>query len=648
MKSVVVALVTAFAVLSLGAAPVGAAGLNVGGYIVQGSQVDRWYFSIGQTTYMEFDVRAYEKDWCWGWTYAMFGTGYGDDRLDSHIYLFRVDGSYLASNDNCSIYPASGSFYECSKFGMTPKGYGSYDASRSNYDSYLGLWLQPGEYMLSIGASYLGMADAWDGLKENDLRGYQGGYSLGFKAGGTVMPVVMPFQEWLDLNANHAPLAGSASASPLAGSDTGFELTAQVSDDDGDSLTWEWTHDLAVVCAGEIDTPDDGSALALPACQVEGLAPGEHLFVLQVSDPQGLAGESTVQVLVVDECPGFDDHLDADGDGTADGCDACPSDVYGDSDGDGTCDSSDPCYLDAENDSDGDDLCANVDPCPLDPANDADGDGVCANQDPCPQDAFNDADGDGVCGNLDACPGGDDGADADGDGTADFCDLCPIDPLNDADDDGLCAHEDPCPLDPANDVDGDGLCANDDACPLDADNDADGDGVCGDTDPCPVDSANDADGDGLCESSDNCPSVANTNQANMDGDTYGDACEPDNDEDGVIDDFDNCPLDGNANQLDSDGDGTGDACDADDDGDGIVDGQDVCLGTLSGSPVLADGCSVEQECACAAAWKNHGAYVGCVAKASEWLLAAGKISQAQKDALCSAAGKSACGDRKKP
>ena len=54
-------------------------------------------------------------------------------------------------------------------------------------------------------------------------------------------------------------------------------------------------------------------------------------------------------------------------------------------------------------------------------------------------------------------------------------------------------------------ADGDGLCDVADDCPLDADNDIDGDGVCGNVDPCPADANDDSDGDGSCDSDDACP-----------------------------------------------------------------------------------------------------------------------------------------------
>ncbi|HIC23435.1 MAG TPA: hypothetical protein EYO84_08415, partial [Planctomycetes bacterium] len=55
----------------------------------------------------------------------------------------------------------------------------------------------------------------------------------------------------------------------------------------------------------------------------------------------------------VDICPGFDDTLDTDGDGTPDGCDPCPEDALDDVDGDGICGNIDACPLDPDNDLDG-------------------------------------------------------------------------------------------------------------------------------------------------------------------------------------------------------------------------------------------------------------------------------------------------------
>ena len=104
--------------------------------------------------------------------------------------------------------------------------------------------------------------------------------------------------------------------------------------------------------------------------------------------------------------------------------------------------------------------------------------------------------------------------------------------------------------------------------------------------------APDSDGDGTYDFQDNCPSVFNADQANLDGDTFGDACDSDIDGDGVDntldafpndstetsdsdfdnvgDNADNCVNDANADQANLDGDTLGDACDPDKDGDGVA------------------------------------------------------------------------------
>ncbi len=71
----------------------------------------------------------------------------------------------------------------------------------------------------------------------------------------------------------------------------------------------------------------------------------------------------------------------------------------------------------------------------------------------------------------------------------------------------------------------------------------------------------DTDGDGVNDGTDNCPSDANADQADLDGDKEGDACDGDIDGDGVANDTDNAPRDANADQQDLDEDGIGDVID---------------------------------------------------------------------------------------
>ena len=285
--------------------------------------------------------------------------------------------------------------------------------------------------------------------------------------------------------------------------------------------------------------------------------------------------------------------------------------------------------VETDPDSDGDGVPDPDDVCPgYDDFADADGDGIPDGCDDCPNDADNDSDGDGVCGDVDACPGYDDNLDSDGDGVADGCDFCPFDAANDADGDGVCGDVDTCP-------------GGDDTL------DADGDGTPDFCDACPLDALNDADGDGLCADADNCPDVYNPNQIDSDGDDMGDECDPDDDNDGVPDDGDNCHYEYNPDQDDFDGDGYGDECDTDDDGDDVPDGDDQCLDTPLGEIVDDEGCAISQLCPCENNWKNHGAYVSCVAHATKDFADAGLIDDNEKGAIISVAGQSDCGHKKK-
>lgn len=108
----------------------------------------------------------------------------------------------------------------------------------------------------------------------------------------------------------------------------------------------------------------------------------------------------------------------------------------------------------------------------------------------------------------------------------------------------------------------------------------------------------DTDADSLPDASDNCPAVANIDQANFDGDSLGDVCDPDDDNDGIIDTSDAFPRLA-SESVDTDSDGIGNSIDTDDDGDGIPDLTEIANGTEPLNPdtivpalslsMLADG-----------------------------------------------------------
>ena len=70
----------------------------------------------------------------------------------------------------------------------------------------------------------------------------------------------------------------------------------------------------------------------------------------------------------------------------------------------------------------------------------------------------------------------------------------------------------------------------------------------------------DSDGDGVPDIKDNCVRLENKDQADINNNAIGDACE-DYDGDYVLNINDNCPEHVNRNQRDEDGDGIGDECD---------------------------------------------------------------------------------------
>lgn len=117
--------------------------------------------------------------------------------------------------------------------------------------------------------------------------------------------------------------------------------------------------------------------------------------------------------------------------------------------------------------------------------------------------------------------------------------------------------------------------------PFMTDSDADGTDDLNDAFPLNSSESTDTDQDGVGSITDNCPQHSNTDQANIDADSDGDACDADNDNDGIENDMDNCPLIANTSQTDMDSDSIGDTCDDDRDGDGLSNPNEQTLGLNS-------------------------------------------------------------------
>ena len=143
--------------------------------------------------------------------------------------------------------------------------------------------------------------------------------------------------------------------------------------------------------------------------------------------------------------------------------------------------------------------------------------------------------------------------------------------------------------------------------------------------------------------------MANTNQADQDGDGAGNVCDGDLDGDGAGNALDNCPAVANPDQRDFDRDGDGDACDGDVDGDSVANNSDSCPGTALLELTDAVGCSIAQLSPCAGPagtimpWRNKGKYVSSVAHSANRFRAEGLISEAERSAIVAAAAASSCG-----
>jgi hypothetical protein len=310
---------------------------------------------------------------------------------------------------------------------------------------------------------------------------------------------------------------------------------------------------------------------------------------------------------------------DRDGDGTGDNSDAFPDDAsqQKDTDSDGIGDTRDNCPLvsNAEQKNlDGDAMGDVCDP-------DRDGDGVANESDAYPDDSTRstpDTDNDGILDASDNCPsvGNPDQANLDGDALGDACD-------NDIDGDGAVNGSDAFPRDPAEQLD------------------SDGDGVGDHADAFPFNALEqkDTDLDSVGDNSDNCRIAANTDQSNLDGDQFGDACDNDIDGDGTPNGSDAYPTNP-AEWLDTDGDGVGNNADP---YDSSNTGAWLMVGTCNTGVAnwsMGGGAWANDLIASAyAANPNHGKFVSAVETIADGWKKSGRITGAQQGAIVSCAAR---------
>ncbi|NKI16817.1 hypothetical protein HCU74_05210 [Spongiibacter sp. KMU-166] len=237
----------------------------------------------------------------------------------------------------------------------------------------------------------------------------------------------------------------------------------------------------------------------------------------------------------------------------------------------------------------------------------------------CPdqQSLNDDSDGDGVVNVDDNCPAvtNAEQGDLDGDGVGDVCDRdidgdglsndaetrLGLDPRNvDSDRDTVADGDDAFPLSNqySKDSDIDGIADDLDLCPLhdtgesaDQQADVDGDRL---GDACDNEDNRDSDGDGIQNHADDCPSTQNSDGLDAKGCADSDRAANDLDGDGVDNDADVCPATSRDSVADVDGQGCAPE-QRDSDEDGIDDRADGCPGSASGEPVDSAGCDASQK-----------------------------------------------------
>jgi hypothetical protein len=100
----------------------------------------------------------------------------------------------------------------------------------------------------------------------------------------------------IDNSAPHAAPTGGG----VYSLDSSITVGGQVSDFDGDGLTYTWSEGADTYCNGEVQGAEGGAPVALPVCDVPPLDLGIHTLILTVSDEINDPASSNITIEVVD------------------------------------------------------------------------------------------------------------------------------------------------------------------------------------------------------------------------------------------------------------------------------------------------------------------------------------------------------------